>query len=155
MYWWSNIATPEFEGGRLIVDANEAFSNVEGTGIRKTTIPVVEDGTDVSFYENIRHTIDYFFDVKQRSNKFIANVNKEGRGLLQLSSSRLQGRKLFTWGHLKGSRHWQDILTDKAGDYIEIQAGLGKTQYECIPMPPKTSWSWVEVYTAAVMFRVK
>lgn len=149
MYWWSNIATPEFKGGRLIVDANEAFSNVEGTGIRKTSIPVVEDGTDVSFYENIRHTIDYFFDVKPRSNKFIANVNKEGRGLLQLSSSRLQGRKLFTWGHLKGSRHWQDILTDKAGDYIEIQAGLGKTQYECIPMPPKTSWSWVEVYTAA------
>lgn len=149
MYWWSNIATPEFKGGRLIVDANEAFSNVEGTGIRKTSIPVVEDGTDVSFYENIRHTIDYFFDVKPRSNKFIAKVNKEGRGLLQLSSSRLQGRKLFTWGHLKGSRHWQDILTDKAGDYIEIQAGLGKTQYECIPMPPKTSWSWVEVYTAA------
>ena len=149
MYWWSNIATPEFKGGRLIVDANEAFSNVEGTGIRKTSIPVVEDGTDVSFYENIRHTIDYFFDVKPRSNKFIANVNKEGKGLLQISSSRLQGRKLFTWGHLKGSRHWQDILTDKAGDYIEIQAGLGKTQYECIPMPPKTSWSWVEVYTAA------
>lgn len=147
MYWWSNIATPEFKGGRLIVDACEAFSNVEGTGIRKTTIPVVEDGTDVSFYENIKHTIDYFFDVKPRSNKFIANVNSEGKGLLQISSSRLQGRKLFTWGHLKGSRHWQDILTDNAGDYIEIQAGLGKTQYECIPMPPKTSWSWVEVYT--------
>ena len=147
MYWWSNIATPEFKGGRLIVDACEAFSNVEGTGIRKTTIPVVEDGTDVSFYENIKHTIDYFFDVKPRSNKFIANVNSEGNGLLQISSSRLQGRKLFTWGHLKGSRHWQDILTDNAGDYIEIQAGLGKTQYECIPMPPKTSWSWVEVYT--------
>lgn len=147
MYWWSNIATPEFKGGRLIVDACEAFSNVEGTGIRKTTVPVVEDGTDVSFYENIKHTIDYFFDVKTRSNKFIANVNSEGKGLLQISSSRLQGRKLFTWGHLKGSRHWQDILTDNAGDYIEIQAGLGKTQYECIPMPPKTSWSWVEVYT--------
>ena len=147
MYWWSNIATPEFKGGRLIVDACEAFSNVEGTGIRKTTIPVVEYGTDVSFYENIKHTIDYFFDVKPRSNKFIANVNSEGKGLLQISSSRLQGRKLFTWGHLKGSRHWQDILTDNAGDYIEIQAGLGKTQYECIPMPPKTSWSWVEVYT--------
>lgn len=147
MYWWSNIATPEFKGGRLIVDACEAFSNVEGTGIRKTTVPVVEDGTDVSFYENIKHTIDYFFDVKPRSNKFIANVNSEGKGLLQISSSRLQGRKLFTWGHLKGSRHWQDILTDNAGDYIEIQAGLGKTQYECIPMPPKTSWSWVEVYT--------
>lgn len=41
------------------------------------------------------------------------------------------------------------MLTDKAGDYVEIQAGLGKTQYECIPMPPKCVWSFSECYTLA------
>ena len=41
------------------------------------------------------------------------------------------------------------MLTDKAGDYVEIQAGLGKTQYECLPMPPKTSWSFIEGYALA------
>ena len=41
------------------------------------------------------------------------------------------------------------MLTDRAGDYVEIQAGLGKTQYECIPMPPKSVWSFSECYTLA------
>lgn len=76
-------------------------------------------------------------------------MDSEGYGLLQFSSSNLKGRKLFSWGHRKGSSHWQKMLTDKAGDYVEIQAGLGKTQYECIPMPPKCVWSFSECYTLA------
>ena len=146
MYWWSNIASPEFKGGRIIVPAVGAYNNSDGIGINKSTIPI-DKGVDVSYPENILETIDYFYDIKDRSPKFIANVDSDGKGLFQYSSSRLKGRKLFSWGHVAGSHHWQEFLTDKAGDYIEIQAGLGKTQYECIPMPPKTSWSWVECYT--------
>ena len=146
MYWWSNIASPEFKGGRIIVPAVGAYNNSDGIGINKSTIPI-DKGVDVSYPENILETIDYFYDIKDRSPKFIANVDSDGNGLFQYSSSRLKGRKLFSWGHVAGSYHWQEFLTDKAGDYIEIQAGLGKTQYECIPMPPKTSWSWVECYT--------
>lgn len=26
MYWWSNMAVPEYEGGRLVVPAKEAFT---------------------------------------------------------------------------------------------------------------------------------
>ena len=29
---------------------------------------------------------------------------------------------------------------------MEIQAGLGKTQYGCIPMAPHTAWEWMEQY---------
>ena len=146
MYWWSNIATPEFKGGRVIVPADSAYNNSDGIGISKSPIPF-DNGVDVSYPENIRETIDYFYDIKDNDKKFIANVNSEGKGLLQYSSSRLKGRKLFSWGHVKGSKHWQEFLTESAGDYVEIQAGLGKTQYECIPMPPKTTWKWVECYT--------
>lgn len=104
---------------------------------------------DVSYPENIPNTIDYFYDIPQNEAKFIANVDKNGYGLLQFSSNHLKGRKLFSWGHKKGSHHWQNMLTDRAGDYVEIQAGLGKTQYECIPMPPKCVWSFSECYTLA------
>ena len=31
---------------------------------------------------------------------------------------------------------------------MEIQAGLGKTQYGCIPMAPHTAWEWMERYGA-------
>lgn len=37
-------------------------------------------------------------------------------------------------------------MTEDAGRYLEIQAGLGKTQYGCIPMAPQTAWEWMEQY---------
>lgn len=148
MYWWSNMATPEFEGGRVIVPASDAYNNSDGIGIKKSPIPI-DGGIDVSYPQNIPDTIDYFYDIDLHEQKFIANVNADGYGLLQWSSHNLKGRKLFSWGHRKGSKHWQKMLTDKAGDYVEIQAGLGKTQYECLPMPPKTSWSFIECYALA------
>lgn len=148
MYWWSNIAVPEWKGGRIGVPADSAYNNSDGMGIKKSFIPV-DNGIDVSYPENIPDTIDYFYDIDPASNKYIASVNAEGKGLLQISSNRLKGRKLFSWGHRKGSGHWQKMLTHNAGWYVEIQAGLGKTQYECIPMPPKTSWSFLECYTMA------
>ncbi len=148
MYWWSNMATPEYDGGRVIVNADSAYNNCDGLGVKKSSIPV-DKGIDVSYPQNIPATIDYFYRVKENSNKFIANVDKDGYGLLQFSSNNLKGRKLFSWGHLQGSDNWQSMLTHKAGYYVEIQAGLGKTQYECIPMPPKTSWCFCECYTLA------
>lgn len=148
MYWWSNMATPEYEGGRVAVPARRAYNNSDGMGIRKSPIPV-DHGVDVSFPGNIPDTIDYFYDIPEQEQKFIANVDASGQGLLQWSSHRLKGRKLFSWGHRRGSAHWQSLLTDKAGDYVEIQAGLGKTQYECLPMPPKTAWSFLECYALA------
>lgn len=148
MYWWSNMATPEYKGGRVVVPANSAYNNSDGMGIKKSQIPF-DNGIDVSYPENIPNTIDYFYDIAKNDDKLIANVDSEGYGLLQFSSSNLKGRKLFSWGHRKGSSHWQKMLTDKAGDYVEIQAGLGKTQYECIPMPPKCVWSFSECYTLA------
>lgn len=148
MYWWSNMATPEYKGGRVVVPADSAYNNSDGVGIKKSVIPI--DGkTDVSYPENIYNTIDYFYDIAPDEAKFIANIDKNGYGLLQFSSSNLKGRKLFSWGHRKGSAHWQSMLTDRAGDYVEIQAGLGKTQYECIPMPPKCVWTFCECYTLA------
>ncbi|MGN0523110.1 MAG: DUF5107 domain-containing protein [Eubacterium sp.] len=148
MYWWSTMATPEYKGGRVVVPASSAYNNSDGMGIKKSSIPF-DNGIDVSYPENIPNTVDYFYDISPDEDKFIANVDRDGFGLLQFSSNNLKGRKLFSWGHRKGSNHWQRMLTDKAGDYVEIQAGLGKTQYECIPMPPKTVWTFSECYTLA------
>lgn len=144
MYWWSNMAVPEYPGGRIVVPAKEAYTSVQGK-VFKVSIPEV-DGIDISRYENIPAQIDYFFDILRESPRYIANVDAGGYGLLQFSTWRLQGRKLFSWGHKKGGRKWQEFLTETAGNYVEIQAGLGKTQYGCIPMPPHSAWEWMEQY---------
>ena len=46
----------------------------------------------------------------------------------------------------KISKEAKEFLTKDAGRYVEIQAGLGKTQYGCIPMAPHTAWEWMECY---------
>lgn len=144
MYWWSNMAVPEYENGRIVVPAEEAFTSMDGR-VFKVDIPKVK-GVDVTRYGEIPAQIDYFFHIPKESPKYIANLNKDGYGLLQFSTQRLQGRKLFSWGHKKGGDHWQKFLTEDAGSYVEIQAGLGKTQYGCIPMPPHSAWEWLEQY---------
>ena len=113
--------------------------------VLKTDIPIV-DGVDVTKYQNIPRSVDYFFDIPEEMPKYIANVNKEGYGLLQVSTKRLRSRKFFSWGKCNASDHWQEFLTDQAGRYVEIQAGLAKTQYGCLPMAPHTAWEWVERY---------
>lgn len=144
MYWWSNMAVPEYENGRVIVPAESAFTQVDGV-VFKVDIPMV-DGIDVTDYQKIKRSIDYFFDIPEEAPKYIANVDKDGYGLLQISTKRLRSRKLFSWGNQDASHRWQEFLTDQAGRYTEIQAGLGKTQYGCIPMAPHTAWEWMEQY---------
>ncbi len=144
MYWWSNIAAPEYEGGRVIAPAAEVYTN-PGKGVCKLPLPFI-DGIDISFYQNIPKQADYFFNIPQDAPKYIANLNKDGCGLLHISTDRLKSRKLFSWGNNPASANWQDFLTENAGRYVEIQAGLGKTQYGCIPMAPHTAWEWLELY---------
>lgn len=144
MYWWSNMAVPEYEGGRLVVPAKEAFTSKDGQ-VYKVPVPMV-NGVDVTRYGQLPEQVDYFFHVPDKEVKFISNLDGQGYGLLQMSTQRLKGRKLFSWGHNDASSRWQEFLTENAGKYVEIQAGLGKTQYGCIPMAPHSAWEWMEQY---------
>jgi len=148
MYWWSNIAAPEEEGNRVIVPADTTFT---AKALKPVKLPVpVFNGIDVTYpFDNVL-SIDYFWNIPAKERKFICQVDKEGYGLVQTSTRRLKGRKLFVWGNTRGGDRWKQFLTadDESGSYNEMQAGLAQTQYECLPMPPKTVWEWVEAYGA-------
>lgn len=144
MYWWSNIAVPEYEKGKIIVPSDQAYTNVNNI-VYKVNIPMVK-GVDVTEYQKIPKSVDYFFEIPETAPKYIANVDETGYGLLHISTDRLRSRKLFSWGNDDISDYWQGALTDQAGRYIEVQAGLGKTQYGCLPMAPHTAWEWMEQY---------
>jgi tetratricopeptide (TPR) repeat protein len=58
----------------------------------------------------------------------------------------LQGRKLFIWGRQQGGRHWNEWLSDGYKPYVEIQAGLLKTQLEHFVMDKQSVISWTEGY---------
>lgn len=147
MYWWSNIAVPETKGCRVIVNADGAY--VQENNISLVNIPE-HDGFDGTRPCEIPNAMDHFYKIPDRARKFEAQLGADGYGLIQTSTSRLKGRKLFAWGQGPGGDRWQEYLTEDGSDlrYTEIQAGLASSQYECIPMPPKTTWEWLEAYGA-------
>lgn len=147
MYWWSNIAVPETPGCRVIVNADSSY--VQENNISLVPIPC-HDGFDGTRPDDIPNAMDHFYKIPERARKFEAQLASDGYGLIQTSTSMLKGRKLFAWGQGPGGDRWQEYLTvDGSEDrYTEIQAGIGYCQYECVPMPPKTTWEWLEAYGA-------
>lgn len=146
MYWWSNIAVPEKEDIRVLVPANSAYRfTTERDGLDLVPIPII-DGNDVTYPTRSTHTVDYFFDLPQSERPWITALDGDGKGLIQFSSDNLIGRKLFIWGQNAGGKNWQEFLSEPGHAYLEIQAGLAKTQLEHLLMPAKTDWSWLEGY---------
>ncbi len=146
MYWWSNTAVVETPQTRVLVPADSAFTNTYTEGVAKTTIPISE-GVDTTYSLQLSRARDFFYDIPQERRKWECAVNGDGRGLIQTSTDLLQGRKMFVWGNSPGGAHWQEFLSVPGGEgYIEIQAGIAKTQFECIPMPGSACWEWLEAY---------
>lgn len=151
-YWWSNIAVPE-AGVRVLTDAEEMFSCVYEDNhytIDRLAAPNFM-GRDLSYPENAPFAGDMFFITNDHARKWITSLESDGVGLLQYSTPELIGRKMFFWGEGPGGRNWNRFLTDSDRTYIEIQAGLMRTQQEHCIIPENTCWSWTECYTAAQM----
>lgn len=168
VYWWSNMAVDEREDTRVIVPAKKAYCHGYGGKVMKADIPLIEKRAedlgrygrrlakdnggkllwDTSRPTSLTQSVDFFFDVQQGTRPFIAAVNKDGYGMAQTSTRELMGRKLFVWGMAPGGRNWQTFLSQKGESYIELQAGLAKTQLEHLPFEGGQSVSWLESYGA-------
>ncbi|WP_329137967.1 DUF5107 domain-containing protein [Streptomyces sp. NBC_01476] len=147
-YWWSNIAVPETERTRVLAPADAAWHFGYRRTLSHVPVPVPGPGApDVTCTTRPEHAADYFFDIPAGDRRWITALDGDGRGLVQTSTDHLRGRKLFLWGHGRGGRRWQEWLTAPGtGGYLEIQAGLARTQLEHIPMPAESEFSWLEAY---------
>jgi tetratricopeptide (TPR) repeat protein len=144
MYWWSNIAVPETPQTRVVVPAQDAFQFGYG---RLDIVPIPHSrGLDVTYPTNIGDACDFFFRLPDGQRRWITALDGAGRGLVQVSTDLLRGRKLFVWGMNPGGRRWQEFLSVDGQAYIEIQAGLPRTQMEYLRMPARSEWAWTEAY---------
>ena len=144
IYWWSNIAVPESPDRRVLAPASQYYRPTqEEMTLRE--YPVL-DGIDYSYTTNSPHGGDRFFRIPPEQYPWVASVDGQGRGFYESSTSSLRGRKLWVFGQGSGGRRWQDFLNTPGHPYVEIQGGLGRTQLECLPLPPHTEWEWLEAY---------
>ncbi len=146
MYWWSNMAVPESLETRVIVPATETYRfDYRGGRLYKLPVPAFE-GVDMTYTTHSQPAADYFFHLPEGQRRWIAALDGAGKGLIQFSTDRLQGRKLFMWGTGTGGQNWQTFLSEPGHPYLEIQAGLARTQLEHLRMPARTEWDWLEGY---------
>ena len=149
MYWWSNIATAEVKGSRIVVPAKDTFANWYTNGshaLAKLSLPDGE-GFDGTYPTNFQYVKDHFYNIPEDCRRYECQFMPDGYGFCHVSTRRLRGRKLFVWGQSQGGRHWnKKLLGPGLDNYIELQGGLGRSQQECLPMPPKTAWEWLEGY---------
>ncbi len=146
MYWWSNIAVDERDDVRVLVPAEHSYRfGYEGVMKRIDTPIDAKTKGDYTYTTKLSKAMDYFFRIPDGKRRWITSLAGDGKGLVQTSTDRLKGRKLFVWGQSKGGFNWQDFLSHGQSRYLEIQAGLGLTQTEHIAMPPG-EWSWLEAY---------
>ncbi|MCL2462680.1 MAG: DUF5107 domain-containing protein, partial [Defluviitaleaceae bacterium] len=147
MYWWSNIAVKEAGDVRVIAPADQAYMNDYNGIIGKESVPV-QDGVDKSYTTRASRAMDWFFAIPEAARKWECAVDGGGYGLIQASTEKLIGRKLFLWGNSPGGRRWQEFLSTPGSAYLEIQAGLAPTQMQYVKMPPNAEWDWLEAYGA-------
>jgi len=145
MYWWSNTAVPETSEVRVLAPAEQAYKYGYQGKMIQVPIPI-SDGVDLSYPTNSNRSADCFYCIDANQQPWITALSGQGRGLMQTSTGRLRGRKLFVWGMGPGGRHWQEFLSVPNAPYIEIQAGLARTQSEYLPMPSGAEWTWLEAY---------
>lgn len=146
MYWWSNIAVPETPHTRVVTPSDYAYRFGYKGGLQRVPIPYFDGETDATYPTNLSQAMDFFYRIPDGRQPWIAALNEEGLGLGQTSTKLLKGRKLFLWGQGPGGRRWQEFLAERGCAYIEIQAGLARTQAEHLPMPAGAEWEWLEAY---------
>jgi hypothetical protein len=145
MYWWTNIAVPEAPDIRVLAPASQAFLPDWKGRIGFNPLPQYR-GADLTYATRSKNAYEAFFRIQRGQRPWVAALGKDGRGLVQTSTARLKGRKLFAWGSGPGGRRWQGNLSLPGRAYIEIQAGLAPTQMQTLPMPAGAVWEWTEAF---------
>jgi len=157
VYWWSNTAVPLSDRSRVIVPAADAYHYGYTRNLDLVTVPAdpaFDGGADITYPALLEGAADHFFRTTDTERPWICAVDEEGTGFGQASTAALPGRKLFRWGVGPGGRRWQEWLSPAGGPgYLEVQAGLGWTQLEHLPLAAGERWEWTEAYGAVVVAR--
>lgn len=149
MYWWSNIAVDKTPKTRVLAPAKETLycSYSDGAYLLDVGKMPYINNDDITYPTNLSRSRDFFFKIPDNEKKWIAAVDGEGKGLVQFSNNYLKGRKVFVWGQQNGGKHWNKWLSTSGKPYIEIQAGILRTQLEHFIMSKNSTISWTEGYS--------
>jgi tetratricopeptide (TPR) repeat protein len=141
-YFWANAAVHCWPETRV------TFPPAEYTfaGMRRSprSWPMFE-GQDMSWYKNTPYPFDYFCG-SPGDYQGAYHVERDCGTVHCASRHDALGKKFWTWGTARSGMMWEDLLTDRDGQYIEIQSGRLPTQGDTWTFEPHMSESWEEYW---------
>lgn len=149
MYWWTNTAAREDAQTRVFSATGRCLFGHSGKlwAGDMPYFPEVSD-KDLSYSLNLPRAIDFFMQTPAEVKApWEAVVYGDGAVTFERSSALLRYRKMFCWGDLPGGWRWKEFLSKEGeGSYVEIQAGIGRTQSHGLTMPADSEWDFVTAF---------
>ncbi len=137
-YFWSNSSERVTQGTRFITTARSVYGWL---GVMRYPY---HNGEYAPAYSN-HHVACDLFSRNVQAQFFGCYADDTDEGVVNVADHRqVRGRKYFTWGNSDDGLIWQDILSDNAGPYIEIQSGPFETQSIFKLMEPHQVMRWSE-----------
>ncbi len=120
-YYWSNAGVKSSDGLHFYFPGNHWI----GHGGDLHPWPVDKEGIDRSWYKNNRDNGSSSYHViGSIDNYYISFWEDEHFGSGHLSPPwGTPGKKIWLWPQARNGAIWEDLLTDKHGQYVEVQAG--------------------------------
>ncbi len=136
IFLWTNTAVPQEPGMHVYSGTDEVVSQYLDPAPSKnyfahTQLPHLGlAGVDATDPSALPYSCEYFFqNPPTLAAAFEAARYADGRLFAERSTANMPYRKMFCWGNHAGGRHWQRFLAGEgSGDYLEVQAGLARTQ---------------------------
>ena len=156
-YCWINIAAKQTEKVRVFTGTEKIIYRYPRPLGAPDNLPYFSAGTmpsmekiytgDCSFPAHIDHSSEYFFQYsKDEKYPWEAAYYEDAYLVCEVSTEQLRYRKLFCWGDIPGGHHWQRFLTERAGDYIELQAGYAPTQLHGRILKAQSEWRFTQSF---------
>jgi hypothetical protein len=120
-YTWMNLGVPAGEDLQFIYPGNHYIGH-DGDS---HSWPIDNKGRDLSFYQqnNFEGSKSYHV-LGTHSNYFSAYWKDHDYGMVRYADREDKlGKKIFLWAQSGEGKIWETLLTDKSGQYVEIQSG--------------------------------
>ena len=136
IFYWTNTAVPQVAGAHVYAGTAQTIATHLHPDPAQTrychgTLPCLyRDGQDASDPAQLPFSTEYFFqNPPDAASAFEAVQYPDGRCFAERATGNMPYRKMFCWGTHRGGEHWQRFLAGEgAGDYLEVQAGITRTQ---------------------------
>jgi len=156
-YWWTNTAIPEDGNTRVLSSIDQVISAVGDTSLTYEKLPYISSfqGKDMSYPHHANRSSEYFYQAPEGTKTtWQAGVNNRGQLIFDRSTAPLLFHKMFCWGTHSAGDHWQEFLSEPGkGYYIELQAGIARSQLHDKIFPAKSSMEWTQCFGGASLDR--